>query len=854
MAPKAKIAKACKAMKNLGYSEKTVRPVVKELLELYENNWMLIEEDNYRVLAEAILDREEQKARSNELEHLNAWSEDEAEENEPPLKRSKLSSQKNQSSPSLHAFKPNSSNELENQPSDEQKKDGSTYEKHQDKDVELKAPYMSNYCHGKGKTSRSPSLVVEEPAKEIKLISDRGTDESNSLMPLGYLGNSGDESGSCCDFSEKRMITYERENYTVFGKEKGNLHDDDLAFEENVFDKHRCEASAESEPLSYDLPGLEGPLAVVPPDPPRLLLEGCSHENYSSAKANCSIFPEVIDLDAEVLSPCLLQKDACAGEKSSDLEGNHSESMNYTQSEAQEYGNVTRDSLKLDVASSSGGEVKISLMVKSALGSDFHVPSLESVLKQVEEQCLKSYMIPQTGFSMLRLMKEVCECFLAAGTTSTYTEDVNPANLVSSLGISDSEAGPAKGIDHQLSVCSKSATINMNDTVRIQNLFEVSPQIPRFFGSVHLDLSRCRISLTMAVNVSSEKERSIMKLNSCTPSSSRMMIVQKQHCYHYIADITKGQEANEISLINEINQDRCPTFNYISENVTYQNADVRFFLGSIPDENCCPNCFGDCLSFEIPCNCAGKTGGEFAYTSGGLVKEKFLDNFISMNLKHAAQRHNLFYCQDCPLERSNGKNLSGKCNGHIVRNFIKECWYKCGCSMKCSNRVVQQGIKAKLQVFMTPEPKGWGLRTLEDLPKGAFICEYVGEVVTNRELFERNMQSTVYRHVFPVLLDAGWSSGGVLADEQALCLDAAVYGNVARFINHRCFDANLVQIPVEIETPDHHYYHLAFFTTRKVNAMEELTWDYGIDFSDHQPAKAFECYCASKFCRDSKSI
>ncbi|KAG8051008.1 hypothetical protein GUJ93_ZPchr0009g2266 [Zizania palustris] len=35
---------------------------------------------------------------------------------------------------------------------------------------------------------------------------------------------------------------------------------------------------------------------------------------------------------------------------------------------------------------------------------------------------------------------------------------------------------------------------------------------------------------------------------------------------------------------------------------------------------------------------------------------------------------------------------------------------------------------------------------------------------------------------------------------------------------------NVVQIPVEVETPDHHYYHLAFFTTKKMEAFEELTW------------------------------
>lgn len=92
------------------------------------------------------------------------------------------------------------------------------------------------------------------------------------------------------------------------------------------------------------------------------------------------------------------------------------------------------------------------------------------------------------------------------------------------------------------------------------------------------------------------------------------------------------------------------------------------------------------------------------------------------------------------------------------------------------------------QVFFTSEGKGWGLRTLDDLPKGAFVCEYVGEIVTNTELYERNLQSTgKERHTYPVLLDADWGSEGVLKDEEALCLDATSYGNVARFINHRYF-------------------------------------------------------------------
>jgi SET domain-containing protein len=90
------------------------------------------------------------------------------------------------------------------------------------------------------------------------------------------------------------------------------------------------------------------------------------------------------------------------------------------------------------------------------------------------------------------------------------------------------------------------------------------------------------------------------------------------------------------------------------------------------------------------------------------------------------------------------------------------------------------------QVFLTSGKKGWGLRAAEELPRGAFICEYVGEILTNNELYERNTQKTANeRHTYPVNLDADWATEGVLEDDHSLSLDATFYGNVARFINHR---------------------------------------------------------------------
>lgn len=57
----ARFARAYKEMKKLGYQSKVVKPILQELLGLYNKDWSLIEEDNYQVLADAILNSEEQK-------------------------------------------------------------------------------------------------------------------------------------------------------------------------------------------------------------------------------------------------------------------------------------------------------------------------------------------------------------------------------------------------------------------------------------------------------------------------------------------------------------------------------------------------------------------------------------------------------------------------------------------------------------------------------------------------------------------------------------------------------------------------------------------------------------------------
>lgn len=63
-----------------------------------------------------------------------------------------------------------------------------------------------------------------------------------------------------------------------------------------------------------------------------------------------------------------------------------------------------------------------------------------------------------------------------------------------------------------------------------------------------------------------------------------------------------------------------------------------------------------------------------------------------------------------------------------VATGIYECNRLCNCKNTCLNRVVQHSIKQKLQLFKTAR-RGWGVRTLHDIPQGGFICVYVGKVL-----------------------------------------------------------------------------------------------------------------------------
>ncbi|KAJ9565003.1 hypothetical protein OSB04_000969 [Centaurea solstitialis] len=833
MAPNPRVAKAFRAMRDLGIPEEKTKPVLKRLLKTYDKNWQHIEEENYRALADAIFDSEEaevcyyisdyvskcidiiiiifyasissstfslaaeQKKKLEQAERMKVIEEETQipEEPERPLKRLRLRHQDGQASSSISSS-PNSRGtplkvpklEIDNLPDAIPKSRSRALAKASAGEpvTRNESQPVSPQAHGRNK-GKTPVLANTLTQPDVTNES-----ESDSALRARHLRDKGKEPISPQTDPREKRPNADRPSHGVRFKEPKP--------------KQLPKQSAltlikpKDEPITDDASPVVVPLSVIRPES---LTNGDSTENGLVREANR---PQLVTPRSEA------NKDLSSSALPSSNDTNdHEHAIIPVESTA-----------KLDIASSSSGEIKISL----SLGKpNLSITDVDSVLKTMEEKCLKSYKVIDPNFSMKKLMKDMCECLLDNGTGSTP-----PPN-----DTSETPCAADAGSNGMPPNANNSAGNETEDGGSPPPCKVVDDALP---PAVDNAVEDCENGTHTEQNGIQDTES-----QNLVTVSNNQLIADDVRSLHDANDIAKGQEAVIISLVNEVNSECPPSFHYIPQNAVFQNAYVNFSLARIGDDNCCSTCFGDCLKSSTVCACALQSGGEFAYTVDGLVKEELLDECIKMN--RDPQKHCLFYCKECPLERSKTRRLSSR---------AKECWLKCGCNKQCGNRVVQRGIKRNLQVFMTPGGKGWGLRTLEDLPKGAFICEYVGEVLTNAELYDRvSRSSNKDEHAYPVLLDADWGAESELKDEEALCLDATYYGNVARFINHRCFDSNLVEIPVEVENPDHHYYHLAFFTTRKVKALEELTWDYGIDFDDEEhPVKAFRCRCGSRFCRNIK--
>uniref|UniRef100_K7GIA3 Histone-lysine N-methyltransferase SETMAR n=1 Tax=Pelodiscus sinensis TaxID=13735 RepID=K7GIA3_PELSI len=203
-----------------------------------------------------------------------------------------------------------------------------------------------------------------------------------------------------------------------------------------------------------------------------------------------------------------------------------------------------------------------------------------------------------------------------------------------------------------------------------------------------------------------------------------------------------------------------------------------------------------------------------------------------------------------------GENYNSSCIKYIGSEVdytrpIFECNTMCRCGELCQNRVIQRGLQFRLEVFKTVK-KGWGVRTLEFIPKGRFVCEYAGEVLNLSEARRRIQAQTPQDSNYIIAVREHLYDGQIIETY----VDPMYIGNVGRFLNHSC-EPNLFMVPVRIDSlvPK-----LALFAAAAITAGEELLYDYSGRFLNIPLIKREQdvleedgimkkpCYCGAKSC------
>jgi len=149
-----------------------------------------------------------------------------------------------------------------------------------------------------------------------------------------------------------------------------------------------------------------------------------------------------------------------------------------------------------------------------------------------------------------------------------------------------------------------------------------------------------------------------------------------------------------------------------------------------------------------------------------------------------------------------------------------ECHDGCCCKLEeCSLRCSQQPFQHSLYLSWE-NGKGVGVRTFKEISEGAFICEYVGEIISTNELGRRRAADYDLKGSNYVLslVETIPSSQRILKTH----IDATKYGNVSRFFNHSCSPSmRMVSTRRGSILP-----RVLFYSSKKIAPHEELTFNY----------------------------
>uniref|UniRef100_A0A8C4ECR5 [histone H3]-lysine(4) N-trimethyltransferase n=1 Tax=Dicentrarchus labrax TaxID=13489 RepID=A0A8C4ECR5_DICLA len=169
---------------------------------------------------------------------------------------------------------------------------------------------------------------------------------------------------------------------------------------------------------------------------------------------------------------------------------------------------------------------------------------------------------------------------------------------------------------------------------------------------------------------------------------------QPQRPIYYIPDITGGKEDIPLSCVNEIDSTPPPDVAYSKERIpedgVYINTSADFLVGCECTDGCRDK--SKCSCHQLTLQATGCTPGAQINPNAGYLHKRL---------------------EEC------------------LPTGIYECNKRCKCcSQMCTNRLVQHGLQVRLQLFKT-QNKGWGIRCLDDVAKGSFVCIYAGKILTD---------------------------------------------------------------------------------------------------------------------------
>ncbi|CAK7237187.1 hypothetical protein SBRCBS47491_009891 [Sporothrix bragantina] len=147
-------------------------------------------------------------------------------------------------------------------------------------------------------------------------------------------------------------------------------------------------------------------------------------------------------------------------------------------------------------------------------------------------------------------------------------------------------------------------------------------------------------------------------------------------------------------------------------------------------------------------------------------------------------------------------------------------------SSGCQNVSLQRG-KSKAVVLGQSQLQGcgYGLFTAEDIGADEFIIEYIGELITHDEGVRREARRGDF-------FDQGANASYLftLLEQDGIWVDAAIYGNLSRYINHASeSDKRGCNITPKILYVNGEF-RIRFTAMRDIKAGEELFFNYGENF------------------------